>query len=142
VAIERVVLDTNVLVSAFLFRDSVPGQALRKARQLGSLMMSPETFTEVADVLLRPKFDRYLTVERRREILSELDSSAVLVEVLTPVLDCRDVADNKFLALALDGRADCIVSGDTHLLELHPWRGIPIVSARDFLDQTAWSAAP
>jgi len=53
---------------------------------------------------------------------------------MSVVRDCRDPDDNKFLALALDGHAECIVTGDPHLLELHPWRGIPILTPRAFLE--------
>jgi putative PIN family toxin of toxin-antitoxin system len=136
------VLDTNVLVSGVLFEQSVPWKALRLAEATGSLLVSADTFTEFIGVLHRRKFDRYVTSDRRNEIIAGLRRSIRTLEPTSDIQDCRDPADNKFLALALDGRADCIVSGDTHLLELHPWRGIPIVSARDFLDQTAWSAAP
>ena len=50
---------------------------------------------------------------------------------------CRDPNDDKFLELALSGGADCIVSGDKDLLVLHPFRGVPIVTPRDFVSE-AW----
>lgn len=61
----RFVLDTNTLVSAFLFKKPVVRQAYNRARALGDLLMSDETATELRDVLLRPKFDRYLRKEIR-----------------------------------------------------------------------------
>jgi len=55
------------------------------------------------------------------------------VVVLESVTDCRDPDDNKFLELALSGKADLIITGDADLLSLHPWRGIAILSPADYL---------
>jgi hypothetical protein len=59
------VLDTNVIVSALLFPESVPGQAFIEARTRGDLLLSADAVTEVAEVLRRPKFDRYVLPEER-----------------------------------------------------------------------------
>ena len=56
-----------------------------------------------------------------------------LVEVTEEVAACRDAKDNKFLELAINGQADCIVSGDDDLLVLSPFREIPILKPREFL---------
>ncbi|HEY5210063.1 MAG TPA: putative toxin-antitoxin system toxin component, PIN family [Stellaceae bacterium] len=61
---------------------------------------------------------------------------------LFDVLACRDPTDDKFLELAINGRADVIVSGDADLLVLHPFRGIPIVLPPVFLRDIARSASP
>ncbi len=58
---------------------------------------------------------------------------AELVEITETVTDCRDAKDNKFLELALSGEADYIVSGDEDLLILSPFRGISILTPREFL---------
>ena len=55
------------------------------------------------------------------------------VRVSEIVTDCRDPKDNKFLELALSGKADFIITGDDDLLNLHPWRGIAILSPADYL---------
>ena len=56
------------------------------------------------------------------------------VEPSVVVRECRDPEDDKYLALAFDGQADVIVSSDVrHLLSMHPWRGIPILSPANFL---------
>lgn len=60
-----------------------------------------------------------------------------MVVVTVEITDCRDPKDNKFLALAVSGEADCIISGDDDLKVLHPFRGIPILSPREFLDTFA-----
>ena len=58
---------------------------------------------------------------------------AELVNVVETVTDCRDPRDNKFLELAVSGRATHIVTGDSDLLVLHPFRGIIVVSPSSFL---------
>ncbi|MFY9557484.1 MAG: putative toxin-antitoxin system toxin component, PIN family [Blastocatellia bacterium] len=60
---------------------------------------------------------------------------AEFVEITEEISDCRDKDDNKFLELAVCGNAQCIVSGDGDLLELHPFRGIRILQAQKFLDE-------
>ena len=65
--------------------------------------------------------------------LSRMLTEAKLVTISERVTECRDPKDNKFLELALDGRADVIVSGDYDLLELNPFRKIPIVRPTAFV---------
>ncbi len=88
---------------------------------------------ELADVLSRDKWNRYVSIEDRQEFIRRLLQVATMVPVLSEVADCRDPKDNQFLALAFDAEADCIVSGDKDLLVLHPWRGIAIITPADFL---------
>ena len=89
---------------------------------------------ELAEVLSRNKWDRYVSIKDRQEFIRRLLHVATMIPVLSEVTDCRDPKDNQFLALAADAEADCIVSGDKDLLVLHPWRGIAIVSPADFLE--------
>ena len=86
-------------------------------------------------VLRRPRFDRYLREEERIEFLASLVRESDLVEVTEVVNACRDPNDNKFLELAVSGAATHIISGDDDLLVLHPFRGIAVLSAQDFLEQ-------
>jgi putative PIN family toxin of toxin-antitoxin system len=127
------VFDTNVLVSALLLRESVPRQALDKALAQGKLLVSLATVEELNEVLGRGGFDRYVTENER---ITALVREAIVVDVTATVTvtDCRDSKDNKFLELAVSGGAACIVSSDDDLLVLHPFRGIPILTPRQFLD--------
>ena len=129
----RVVLDTNVAVSAALLRRSTPRKALDQVLEQGSLLISVETIAELDEVLRRPRFNRYLREEGRLEFLGELVRGSELVEVTAQVAVCRDPNDDKFLELAVSGAATSIVSGDGDLLALHPFRGIAILSPQDFL---------
>jgi putative PIN family toxin of toxin-antitoxin system len=129
----RFVFDTNILVRAALLSDSTAGQAFRKARQLGEILASVPTAEELNEVLSRQKFDRYITREDRERFLAAFVRVAIVVEVSETITACRDSKDDKFLELAVSGEATCIVTGDDDLLELNPFRGMPILSAEQFL---------
>lgn len=134
----RFVFDTNVLVSAALFKASVPRQALDLARKVGKVIMSWPTMAELQQVLGRARFDKYIAEDDRLLFLEVLTRDVLPVEIIETVIDCRDPKDNKFLEVAVNGDADCIVSGDGDLLVLNPFRGIPIVKPQPFLSRT-WS---
>ena len=127
------VFDTNALVSALLLKNSVSRQAFDEALKAGKILISSATIVELNDVLKREKFEKYITEEERVQFLTAFVREAKLVEVTETVTDCRDPKDNKFLELAVSGNAVCIVSGDKDLLDLQPFRGIPIVPPREFL---------
>ena len=97
------------------------------------LLISNATLVELGEVLGRSRFDRYLSEEARQEFLSVLVRRSELVEVTESLSVCRDPKDDKFLELAISGRATIIVSGDEDLLALHPFRGVDIVSPQGFL---------
>jgi putative PIN family toxin of toxin-antitoxin system len=130
---QRLVVDTNVLVSRLLLADSIPAQAVREARRKGTLLVSEATMQELADVLARPRFDRYVSIEDRKQFLRLFARVAEFVPIVNRVRECRDPKDDKFLEVALNGRADLILTGDRDLLVLHPWRDIAILSPKDYL---------
>ncbi len=132
---ERVVVDTNVFVSGLLRESSVPGRAAAKARHNGTLLISDETLRELAEVLAKEKFDRYVTIEQCLQFLRLMASIAELVPIIQPVRECRDPHDDKFLELALNGSADVMVTGNSDLLRLHSWRGVAILSPSAFLER-------
>jgi hypothetical protein len=133
----RFVFDTSAIVSAVLLKQSVVRQAFDKAVEQGKLLVSQATVEEVNEVLRRKGFDKYVLEEERIEFVTALVREAILVEATEKVSACRDPKDDKFLELAVSGKAACIVSGDDDLLSLHLFRGIPIVTPRQFLDD-AW----
>jgi len=130
---QRVVIDTNVLISRLLQPQSVPAQAVRKARREGRLLVSEATMNELADVISRSKLDRYVSLEDRKQFVRELSRRSELVPIVYPVRECRDTEDDKFLEVALNGRADLIITGDADLLALHPWREITILSPKTYI---------
>jgi putative PIN family toxin of toxin-antitoxin system len=88
---------------------------------------------ELADVLSRAKFDPYVARRDREQFVRELCALGEFVPIIQLVRDCADPSDNKFLEVALNGRADLILTGDAELLALHPWREIAIVSPAEYL---------
>jgi len=131
----RFVFDTNTIVSAFLFYQSTPGRALQAAIDKGELLLSIEVAEELGEVLRRNKLDRYLRKKVREEFLKVLIQDAVFMEIPDRIRACRDPKDDKFLELAVTGQAECIVTGDDDLLILNPFRGVPILTAAEFLDR-------
>ncbi len=129
----RWVFDTNTLVSRLLVPDSVPALALQKGLETGYLLVSDETLEELARVLARPKFEKYVTMLERRRFFELLSRVAIKVDIVRPIQACRDPKDDKFLSVALAGKADALVSGDGDLLALHPFMGIPILAPAAFL---------
>jgi putative PIN family toxin of toxin-antitoxin system len=132
----RFVFDTNAVVSAVLLPGSVSRRALELATSRGKLLLSPPTFEELEEVLRRRRFDKYLTEGQRLRFLAALVRKSVEINVTEVVTECRDPKDNKFLELAICGKANCLVSGDQDLLVLHPFRGIPILTPEAFLSRS------
>lgn len=130
----RVVIDTNVWVSRLLLAGSAAAQAVDRALERFDVMVSEPLVEELTEVLSWGKFDRYVSVRDREEFLRRILQIAKIAPVLSEVDDCRDPDDNRLLALALDSESDCILTGDGDLLLLNPWRGVRIVSPREFLD--------
>lgn len=131
----RFVVDTNTIVSRLLLPGSIPAQAVQKAVETGDLLFSAATLKELDEVLARPKFDRYLEPVDRAEFFRLLARLAVLVDITHSVTACRDPKDNKFLEVALNGSASSLITGDNDLLSLTPFRRIPILSPRHFLER-------
>jgi uncharacterized protein len=130
---QRVVVDTNVFVSRLLRLDSTPGRAAERAIQKSILLVSESTMSELAEVLAQAKFDRYVTIEQRLQFIRLIAQIAKFVPIVHPIRECRDPEDDKFLEVALNGRADVIVTGDKDLVRMGPWRGIGIVSPVGYL---------
>ena len=105
----RIVVDTNVLVSAALKRDSVPALALLEASRVGVLLKSVATETQFFDVMARPAIARLIRPDTR-QWLSETIARAEFVGIAERISICRDPTDDKFLEVAVNGGADAIVT--------------------------------
>jgi len=130
---DRVVFDTNLLVSAYLW-GGAPRQALEQIRDgRWILLASHQTFDELIRVLGYRKFG--LTASEIQPILNDLITLSHIVEVKQPVTVIRDdPTDDIFLGLASAGQAAFLVSGDRHLLRLKTFRSTSIITVRRFLD--------
>ena len=130
---ERVVLDSNVLISAALRREGPPRTVVNTVRsENGILLFSDETFDELRSRFFSSKFDRYVSRQDRAVFLAQLEAVSEWVSITGAKLGCRDPDDDKFLETALLGEADCLVTGDRDLLEMSSFHGIPIVTPADF----------
>ena len=128
------ILDANVIVSAVLLPRSLTRKAFDKALREGEIVVSEAVVNELDEVLRRPKLNKYIHEEERIQFLMMLLRESRIVRVNRTVEDCRDPKDNKYLELALEAGATCIVSGDKDLLVLHPYYGIKIVNPKQFLN--------
>jgi putative PIN family toxin of toxin-antitoxin system len=128
----RIVVDTNMVVSGLLFPRSELNRALQKA-QTWKMLASEPTKLEFVEVMSRSKFDRYVALEVRQQLTAEYIRACETVFVHSTIRASRDPRDDKFLELAVDGRADSIVTGDLDLLALHPFRGIAIITPMQYL---------
>ena len=143
----RAVLDSSVLVSAFLKPGSLPATLLLRAREGAfSLVLSTYILEETATVLVRPKnLGRYgYTGDEVGRFCRTLVAVAELAGEL-PDLDAvpNDPKDNPIVATAIAGKADYLVTGDrTHLLPLGEYQGVRMVSPREFLDVIGHPAEP
>ena len=96
----RLVIDTGILISAAIRPESIPALAFEKALSQFDPCSSEETLDELKTVLLRPKFERYLSRAIRQRFLDEYLLHTIVFPVTKVITDCRDLKDNKFLALA------------------------------------------
>jgi uncharacterized protein len=129
----RLVIDTGVVVSAVLLPRSIPRQAFDVAAERGQLLLSGATVAELDEVLRRQKFNKYTEEMRRLEFLAALIHQAEPIEISERINACRDPKDDKFLELAVNGRASHLISGDADLFVLDPYRGVTILTPQAFL---------
>ena len=133
---DRVVLDTNVLISAALQPAGLSRavvDAIRAAE--GVLSFSDETFDELRTTLGRSKFDAYVSRAGRSLFVAGFEAVSEWVSIAGARMGCRDPKDDKLLETALLGRADCLVTGDQDLLVMSPFHGIPIPSPNGIIGQ-------
>ena len=131
----RVVLDTNVLVSALLMESSLPGQLITHWRQgRFTLLTAAPQLDELMRVTRYPKIRARLKPAQAGRLINDLREVAVVMERLPSVDVSPDPYDNYLLAIASGGEADYLVTGDKpHLLALGHHDGTKIVSVRDFI---------
>ena len=95
--------------------------------------LNTATLRELIERLFSAKFDPYVSREKRDALLLRLAPLIEIVEILETVQGSRDPKDDKFLEVAVNGRADVIVTGDKDLLALNPYRGIAILTPADYI---------
>ncbi len=131
----RLVLDTNVLISAILVPNSIPAKALNWGEDNGVILYSDATLAELLSVLGQSKFAKYIDADNIEGLSRRIKTTWVYVPILQQVKLCRDAKDDKFIELALNGDATHLITGDTDLLVLHPIQNIPVINPRRFWDK-------
>ena len=129
----RLILDTNLLISAILSKQ------LRQ--RLEPVIIEPETrllickelLEEFSQVIRRPKFENYVSTKQTNDYLAFLQQKFEVIEILSEVQVCRDSDDDFLLALAQDGKADYLITGDNDLLVLSQFGQTRIVNLTTFL---------
>jgi hypothetical protein len=131
----RVVLDTNILVSALLVESSLPAQLITQWRQgRFALLTAAPQLDELMRVTRYPRIRARLKPALAGRLINDLRKVAVVVETLSPVDVSPDPYDNYLLSIASGGAADYLVTGDkTGLLALGHYAGTRIVSVHDFI---------
>jgi len=118
-----------VLISAALSSQGAPAALVRLVLAQHRLVFSQATFDELRTRLYRPKFDRYISLENREQLLHDFNSTADWVEIEGPGHYCRDQDDDKFVETALAAKATYLISGDKDLLEATAIDGLQIITA-------------
>jgi uncharacterized protein len=135
--VRRVVLDSNVLISALLSPSGKPSACLSWTLNDATLLASRELLSELVTRLARAKFAKYVSEEQRIAFLSDLTLASVQVELAGNIKACRDPGDDMFLEIAVLGQADCIVTGDQDLLVLDPFGTVRILTPAAFWEAVA-----
>ena len=121
-------IDTNVLISATLSSKGAPAKLVHYCLENGALVFSAATFEELRTRLYKPKFDPYITIEFRNQLLHDFNASAVWVEISKVGKYCRDRDDDVFIETALQSKAELLISGDQDLLNAKSVKNVRIVS--------------
>jgi uncharacterized protein len=130
----KLVVDTNILISAALSVQGAPAKLVQLVLSQHCLVFSQVTHDELRTRLYRPKFDRYLSLESRERLLHDFNAVALWVDVGEAAVYCRDRDDDHFIETALKAQAHYLVSGDRDLLEAPVLGGLRIVSVHQALE--------
>lgn len=131
----RAVIDTNVLISA-TFWTGKSKQLLNKVRH-GEItfLTSQILLDELKEILVRADKPFKLSEKEAEQVVKSMRNLAQVVQTHSRMSICRDENDNRVLECAIDGRAEWIISGDLHLLELQSFQGVKIVTVGHFLNR-------
>ena len=127
-----VIFDTNLWISFLISRDLRFIDSFIEKGKI-KLVFSEELLQEFLTVSRRPKFRNYFSATDIEDLLRVFDMYGKFVKVSTSINDCRDIKDNFLLNLAMDSKADYLVTGDLDLLELRKIGITEIITLKEFL---------
>jgi putative PIN family toxin of toxin-antitoxin system len=128
---DRIIIDTNLWISYLLTRNAKLDRLLRD--NIVTLLFSQELIMEFIDVARRPKFRKYFSGSDLDSLLVSISTKAIFIEVFTSIDISPDSKDNFLLALARDGKATHLITGDKALLSLKKFGKTKIVTITDYL---------
>ena len=137
----KVVIDTNVWISAALSPSGPPAAVVRHNLRHGVPVLSPLTFAELQTRLWKPKFDRYLSMDMRLDLLRNLNGAALWVDIapeLATQRHSRDPQDDMFIHAALAAGAGWLITGDQDLLTVAPIDSLRVCTPADAMAQAAF----
>ena len=129
---DRVIIDTNLWIS-FLINKDLSKLDKILSDKLATLLYSQELIDEFIEVAQRPKFRRYFSADDLQALLLAMSDRAIFIDVSSTVTVCRDEKDNFLLALAKDGKASHLITGDKDLLVLKRFGKTKILSITEYL---------
>jgi len=129
----RIVIDTSVYVSGVIYPLSVPRRAITAAWAEGIPLLSVPTWDELRAVFQKSKLTRLTNPVIVQSFLDQVWAISELVPTTETIRACRDPRDDKFLELAVHGRADLLITGDSDLLALNPFHSVTILTPAAFL---------
>jgi len=130
----RLILDTNLWIS-FLISSKYEKLDTLLFEHKSTLLFSRELLEEFVTVVSRPKLRKYFSKSDVSDLLDTIDTVAEYIEVTSEISECRDPKDNFLLALAVDGDADYLLTGDKDLLVLEEIGKTKIMTISEFLNQ-------
>ncbi|PWD99633.1 putative toxin-antitoxin system toxin component, PIN family [Marinilabilia rubra] len=131
---KKVILDTNLWIS-FLITKNYSFIDKFVENQKVTLIFSKELIQEFLTVATRPKFQKYFTDQDIQKLLRSFDNFAKIIETTSNIEICRDFKDNFLLNLAIDSKADFLVTGDNDLLELKKIEKTKILTIRELTER-------
>ncbi len=129
---DSIIVDTNIWIS-YLLSDNFKKLDIIFSKKDINLLFSQELLDELVEVTQRPKFKKYFDIEDVALLLQKLRLRSIFIDVTSDVKACRDEKDNFLLALATDGKATHLITGDEDLLILKSYNGTKILSVSDYL---------
>jgi len=131
----KLIIDTNLWVSFIISNKQNLLDSLLFSEE-ARLLFSKELITEIEQTITKPKLKKYFGTNALEEMLSTFEPFIDFIEVKSIVTVCRDTKDNFLLALAKDGQADYLLTGDKDLLELKKFGKTKIKTIVTFIDET------
>lgn len=131
---KKVILDTNLWISFLISKKLDALDELLLHRKITFIFPS-ELIEEFISVTSRPKFKKYFSKDDINKLLSLFDAYGKLIKINSSINICRDYKDNFLLNLAVDAKADYLVTGDEDLLSLGEIENIPIINYNQLIDR-------